>query len=146
MATFETRVEGLTGLSIDSSSDPTQAELSQFLTDGVNDVINRLQMINPGAISLFASQTAVGASGSYIDGDILGVYGDESSYKRVASEVPATTKGLLTDTDSLYYQSVYNPVFYREGKKVTIVPNGGTVIHITKPSVNYADEYVYMLL
>ena len=31
MATFEVRVEGLTGISIDGSSSPTQDELSEFL-------------------------------------------------------------------------------------------------------------------
>ena len=35
MATFEEQVEGLTGLSIDSGSSPTQGELTQFLKDGV---------------------------------------------------------------------------------------------------------------
>ena len=38
MATFEVRVEGLTGLSIDGSSSPTQDELTEFLKDGVLDV------------------------------------------------------------------------------------------------------------
>ena len=34
MATFEAQVEGRTSLSIDGSSDPSQTELRQFLTDG----------------------------------------------------------------------------------------------------------------
>ena len=42
MATFETQIEGLTGLAIDGTSNPTQDELSQFLTDGAKEVINRL--------------------------------------------------------------------------------------------------------
>ena len=33
MATFEAQVEGLTSLSIDGSSAPTQTELTQFLTN-----------------------------------------------------------------------------------------------------------------
>ena len=142
MATFKTRIEGLTGLSIDGSSNPTQVEVSQFLTDGVNDIINRLQMINPGAAAMFATQTAVGSSGSYIDGDILGVYGNEALYSRPATEIPAIMKGLVQDSNSLNYQSAYNPVFYREGKKVTILPSGGSVIHITKPSVDHSDETI----
>ena len=45
MATFQAQVEGLTGLSIGTS--PTTSELSQFLKDGVVDVINRCIVINP---------------------------------------------------------------------------------------------------
>ena len=40
MATFEAQVEGLTSLSIDGSSAPTQTELTQFLTDGAKEIIN----------------------------------------------------------------------------------------------------------
>ena len=42
MATFQAQVEGLTSLSIDGSSAPTQTELAQFLTDGAKEIINTL--------------------------------------------------------------------------------------------------------
>ena len=48
MATFETQVEALTGISIDGSSSPTQTELSVFLQDGVKDVIHRMIEVKPG--------------------------------------------------------------------------------------------------
>ena len=42
MATFEAQVESLTGITISSSGTiPTQAQLTQFLNDGVIDVTNR---------------------------------------------------------------------------------------------------------
>ena len=44
MATFEAQVEALTSLSIDGSSAPTQAELSQFLTDGAKEILNSLKI------------------------------------------------------------------------------------------------------
>ena len=47
MATFEEQVEGLTGLSIDSGSSPTQGELTQFLKDGVLDVTSRCLSVRP---------------------------------------------------------------------------------------------------
>ena len=41
--TFEEQVEGLTGLTVSSTgTSPTQDELTQFLKDGVIDVINRM--------------------------------------------------------------------------------------------------------
>ena len=44
MATFAAQVEGLTSLSIDGSSAPTQTELTQFLTDGAAEVINSMPL------------------------------------------------------------------------------------------------------
>ena len=44
MATFEAQVEGLTSLSIDGSSSPTQTELTQFLTDGAKEILTALPM------------------------------------------------------------------------------------------------------
>ena len=38
MATFASRVEGLTGIPIGASTIPTQSEVTEFLKDGVNDV------------------------------------------------------------------------------------------------------------
>ena len=50
MATFETQVEALTGISIDGSSNPTQTELSSFLVDGVKDVVNRMIVARPAEL------------------------------------------------------------------------------------------------
>ena len=51
MATFEAQVEGLTSLSIDGSSAPTQTELTQFLSDGAVEVINSM----PPALKQFCA-------------------------------------------------------------------------------------------
>ena len=58
MATFEAQVEGLTGLSIDSSSAPTQNELSEFLKDGVIDVTNKCILLNSKDKILFTAESA----------------------------------------------------------------------------------------
>ena len=39
-----------------------------------------------------------------------------------ATEIPAALKGRATDTDSFFYQSKYNPVFYREGNRIYARP------------------------
>ena len=58
MATFEVLVEGLTGLTISSSdTTPTQAELTQFLKDGVVEVINRIIQMNPQENPKFCTTT-----------------------------------------------------------------------------------------
>ena len=59
MATFEVQVEGLTGLSIDSTTNPTQDEVTQYLKDGVLDVTNRTLQLKPQDMSLFIDETAL---------------------------------------------------------------------------------------
>ena len=155
METLEQRVEGLTGLSIDSSSNPTQSELLTFLNNGVNDVINRLQMINPAAMTSMAKETAVANDTTVnIEGDILSVYGTEASYNRPAVEIDPNLRFLAEDPDSLHYQSKFNPAYYRKGLAVGIIPDGGTVLHIIKPNVvsvasvtidNCPDKYLHLI-
>ena len=53
MATFEAQVQGLTGLTIDGSSTPTEDELTEFLKDGVLDVTAKYLDIAPQDSSLF---------------------------------------------------------------------------------------------
>ena len=105
MASFEEQVEALIGLDATSATNPSQDEISTFLTDGANDVINKFRKLDPGAARLFASISSDGGGGVYVDGDIIDVYGSESSYDRPATEIAASMKGLVGDTDSLHYRS-----------------------------------------
>ena len=58
MATFEERVEGLTGLTVTSSSSPTQAELTEFLKDGVIEVTNRITQLSPEDALAFTRESS----------------------------------------------------------------------------------------
>ena len=69
--TYEEQIENLTGLSVSASGDPNQSELSQLLTDGIRDVINRIKMVNPSVMNLFTSTASDGGSGIMIDGEII---------------------------------------------------------------------------
>jgi hypothetical protein len=51
---FETDIEALTGLSIDGSSSPTETEITQFIRDGVIDVISKVLEFKPEEGSLFS--------------------------------------------------------------------------------------------
>ena len=59
MATFEARVEGLTGLSIDGSSAPTQTELTEFLKDGVIDVTERVIVLRPQESMYYQRESSI---------------------------------------------------------------------------------------
>ena len=143
MATFETQIEGLTGLSIDGSSSPTQTELSQFLKDGVVDVINRVIKGDRSKATVLGTITSESGSGTIIDGDIIDVWASDGTYDHPATRVSASIGKRAADPTSLLYRSKYNPYFYREGKRVIVKPNGGSVLHITYPSVAYDQETIY---
>ena len=53
-ATFEMRVEGLTGVSLSSTSAPTQDELTRFLNDGVKDLVSKILIMRPEEAYKFA--------------------------------------------------------------------------------------------
>mgnify|MGYP003636698527 CR=1 FL=1 len=143
MATFEVQVEGLTGLSIDGSSSPTQNELSQFLKDGVVDVINKLTKTDKVAAMTLGVITSESGSGTIIDGAILDVWGSDGTNDHPAQAVPASIGKRSVDSSSLSYRSKYNPCYYREGKRVIVKPDGGSILHITYPSVAYDQETIY---
>ena len=63
MATFEVRVEGLTGLSIDGTSSPTQTELTEYLKDGVIDVTTRCIEVTPNDTENFQRATSSDSQG-----------------------------------------------------------------------------------
>ena len=143
MATFEERVEGLTGLTIDGTSSPTQSELSQFLKDGVSDVINRLLKVDRDAVISMGVVSSVSSTGTIIDGKILDAWGSDGTNEHPAQFVSTSIGRRSADSSSLHYRSKYNPCYYREGKRVVLKPDGGSVLHITYPSVTYDQSNIY---
>ena len=57
MATFETKVEALLQIDLSVSSVPTQTQLSDFLVDGVIDVVNKIITLRPDELSKFSKTT-----------------------------------------------------------------------------------------
>jgi len=143
MATFEAQVEGLTGLSIDSTSSPTLTELSQFLKDGATDVINKLIKTDKSSAMTLGEVTTEYGNGTIINGPILDVWGTDGTNDHPAELVPASVGKRAVDANSLFYRSKYNPCYFREGKKVIVKPDGGSVLHVSYPSVTYDQETIY---
>ena len=141
MATFQAQVEALTGITI--STAPTTTELTTFLTDGAKDVINRLVKLDPQGLQSFANITSESGSGTIIDGAILDAWGSDGANDHPATRVPASVGKRATDIDSLAYRSKYNPCYYREGRRVIVKPDGGSVLHISYPVVAYDAETIY---
>jgi hypothetical protein len=144
MATFEAQVSGVTGLidAFSSSTNPKDTELDQFLKDGVLDVTNRVLQMRPQDIELFARTTSSDTNGVNVGGArIISVMreanasgaSDGSTAWRPCKKIPAALQSRVVDTDSLYFASIYNPVYIQESDKtinVYPVPSGNNGMKI----------------
>ena len=143
MATFEEQVEGLTSLSIDSSSAPTQTELTQFLTDGAKELIN---IFPPNLSELCASSQSFtsGTADTLSTGKVLRVFRSDGDIKQPCRSIPADYKGRYSDPDDMNYATTTDPVFYVENNSLDVLPDGGTCTYseVQYPAVAYGDSAV----
>ena len=128
MATFETQVEGLTGIAIDGSSSPTQDELTEYLKDGVLDVTNRTISIRPQDAKYYTASTALQvAQSADLNGativSVLRADGVTAGTLRSCREIPTNLEHMVTDSNSLHYASKFNPVYLEtEDGKINVYP------------------------
>ena len=128
MATFEVRVEGMSGLAIDGSSSPTQDELTEFLKDGVIEATNRCIELKPDEITDFTRESSEITSQAGIDingAKIISVVRETGTNNdwRAASRISPNSQSRVTDSTSLQYASKYNPVYMvGDDSKISIFP------------------------
>ena len=153
MATFEAQVEGLTGLAIESSSsNPTQAQLTEFLKDGVIDVTNKCLAAKPNDVGYFTrssseSTSQYGLSNSV--GRIISVVretGTDGDF-RSCRAAPISLQSRLTDADSLHFASKYNPAYVTGGDgSIGVFPapagsnNAYKIYYVNSTPVNGSDS------
>ena len=140
MATFEQRVEGLTGLAITGSSNPTQTELTEFLKEGAIDVITRYIQVRPSEARLFSTTlTANDASGIDLSdyGRVLSVTRENGSndITRMCSLMLAEHAHLATLKSSLYFKTAYNPGYYVENNILYVLPAPSSATTESRASV-----------
>ena len=131
MATFHVQIEGLTGIAIDGSSSPTEDEITQFLNDAVLDVTNRCISINPEEKENFSRESAEQTSNGFNPGssEILSVIRESGINGEwyPCSKKPIALQYRVTDKDSLYYASKYNPVYMvTQNRNVHVYPIPGS--------------------
>ncbi len=139
MATFEVQVEGLTSLSIDGSSAPTQDELTQFLTDGAKEIINHLPKHLLPLCSAEQSFTS-GSADTLSTGKVLSVFRSDGDIKQPCRQIDSSYKGRVLDSDDMDYATVTDPVYYIENNAVDVLPGGGSVTYseVQYPAVVYS--------
>ena len=158
MATFEAQVEGLTSISIDGSSAPTQTELTQFLTDGAADVINSM----PRALKLLCAtedtftSTAVGSEAETLDSaQVLSVTLNDGTIEQPCRLIPAVLRGRASDSGDMIAATTTDPVYYIYNGKLNALPASRSCkyLEVNNPAVaygdsaiaNFPDEYEYLV-
>ena len=142
MATFEVRVEGLTGLSIDGSSSPTQDELSEFLKDGVVDVTERITSLRPEQSSDFVRISSASSSQGALASDsgkvlsVLRESGTDDDW-RPARRISIDKQSRVTDSSSLEYATAYHPVY--------MMSEDGAVLVFPAPSSSSTQYKIYYI-
>jgi len=138
MATFEVQVEGLTSLTLDGGSSPTQTELTQFLTDGAKEIINNLPS---DLLPLCASSNTFtsGSAETLVTGKILNVFRNDGDISQPCREIPAKAKGRASDPDEMNYATITDPVFFIDNNTLDVLPAGGSCSYsaVAYPSVAY---------
>ena len=133
MADFEAQVNGLTDLGISASStDPTDDELDQFLKDGVIDVTNIIITLVPALARDFMVATAAQTSnGADLNGakviSVIREDGATNNSWRACRAISPEEQYLVTDDESLYFASAYNPTWMQdEDGKISVFPTPGS--------------------
>ena len=146
MATFEAQVQGLTGLTIDGSSTPTEEELTEFLKDGVIDVTAKYLDIAPQDSALFIRKSSLTDSQGLDIGraSIISVMreanldgsSDGTTSWRNCKRVSVSLQSRVVDPESLHFASKYSPVY--------ILDDSGKINVYPVPSANNGYQVYYI--
>jgi hypothetical protein len=147
MATFEAQVEGLTSLSIDGSSAPTQTELTQFLTDGAKEILTSLpdskKRLFTTSNELNGSSTNYTVAGS----EVFAVTRDDGTINQPCRVVPAELQGRVRDSDDMMAATTTDPVYYIANNLLSVVPEPSNsqnahVQALAYPAVAFGDSAI----
>ena len=120
--------------------------ISQYLQDGVVEVINRISTINPTESIKFAiTESTTGSDGIRVRGKIMSVVRahDSTTILRPCQIMDPAFRYEATDVDSFNYRSAYNPAYYILDGKVQVVPapESDSALHVTH--IYYDDAVSY---
>ena len=147
MATFEAQVEGLTSLSIDGSSAPTQTELTQFLTDGAKEILSVIPKQKKAMYStsntLDSGDTTLTIGGS----EILGVVRNDGTIDQPCRRIPLSLSGRAQDSEEMVYGTVTDPVWWITINALNMFPaptdaQNGLIQTLAYPAVAYGDSAI----
>ena len=129
MADFQTRVDGLTGLT--GGTDYSLSELTEYLKDGVMEVTNRVITLKPQDRIHFQAESAEQTSNNSfsVKGEITSVVREaevNNDWRECRLIAPAM-QSRVTDVTSLDYASSYNPAYtLLDNGKISVFPTPGS--------------------
>ena len=154
MANFDDQVRGLTSLTISSSgTSPTEAELTQFLTDGAKEIINILPpKLKEKCMKI--TNLYIGNTNTTFDLDDAGEVtyvtreNANSGYFTSCRKIPAIHGDLTNDSGNIiHYATATDPVYYIESNSLGVATlfvkptptslQPAKVYHISYPTVAY---------
>tara|TARA_R100001443_G_scaffold82950_1_gene89787 strand:- start:1044 stop:1640 length:597 start_codon:yes stop_codon:yes gene_type:complete len=136
---FEAQVESLASIAISSSGTvPTQAQLTQYLTDGAKEIINHLPKHLLPLCSAEQSFTS-GTPDTLNTGKVLNVFRNDGDIKQPCRQIDSSYKGRVLDSDDMDYASVTDPVYFIENNTIDVIPVSGAVTYseVQHPAVAY---------
>ena len=144
MATFKTQIESLTKINTTGDED----KITQWLKDGVREIVNRITTISPGEIVKFTDSTISDKNNDLVvTGKIISVMRnqlDGSTNKlRRAGIIDPNNRYDATDVNSLYYRSAINPGYYILNGKINVLPEPSSSEYIDITQIKYDDSLSY---
>ena len=168
--TFENQINALTGIPLGGSGTATTTDATQYLQDGLREVINRIIRLAPDETIKFCKTTSDDSNAGIVyTGKIFSVVRehDSTSVLRKCSLISADNRYDATDPESIYYRSKYNPGYYingstnAHGSKIYSVPesaSGNNAVIVTQVYYdtglttsddnidNFPSEYQYLVV
>ena len=153
MATFQAQIESITNVSFGTDPAPSTAELTQYLTDGAKEVINRISIGTPDKLPLFSiTEDVTDGNGITTEsGLVVSVTradGVSANNQEACSIISSDMKYRATDETSLDYSSKFNPSYYVLGGSIFILPEPssgadiGKVHYVKYPNVSFSDSSI----
>lgn len=123
---FESQVNGLTNLAISgSSTDPSRAELTQFLTDGAVEIINHLPLhLLKLCTSISSTTLTSGTNHTLNTGKVLMVQRSDGDIYHPSRQIPAQLSGRAQDPDDMIFATPTDPAYYILGNTIHSIPEG----------------------
>lgn len=120
MINFAERVQSLTGLDI-TNDETLQSYFDAWLNDSIVELVNVLPPTQGEWIT--SNEILTNGDGVSIDSSkIVSVIRGFDGIDYPCKQAPPTMRSRMADSNSMFYSTVYEPSWYREGGKVYVLP------------------------
>ena len=125
---FKVQIQALTGITITSSTEVSETDINNFLSQGLRDVVGNVAKYKPQDLHQFADSTTgaiTNAGRTVASGIVVNVWradGTSATNLNQCMQINASLKHRAADEESLHYRSTKNPAYYWENEFVYILP------------------------